>query len=177
VSSNDLPQRLVISSSYEFPFGKSGPRIYRQAAGGWQFNVIASFQSGNVISVSQNASAFGSSKPNVAGDPSLSHPSIDMWLNKAAFTDSPAFTFGNVGRNLPRTRSDGLNNFDLSLMKSFPFRDRVRFQFRAEAFNFTNTPVFGNPATNIDSGSFGTVTGFAPNNSPRQIQLALKAYF
>lgn len=177
VSSNDLPQRLVISTSYELPFGKAGHPVYRGLAGGWQLNGILSFQSGNVIAVSQNGTAFGSGRPNVAGDPSLSNPTIDRWLNRAAFVNSPAFTFGNVGRNLPRTRSDGHNNVDLSLMKTFPIYERVRMQFRAEAFNFMNTPTFGNPAGNIDAGNFGTVTGLAANSNSRAIQLALKLYF
>jgi len=177
VSAIDLPQRLVISGSYEIPFGKSGPAAYRYLAGGWQLNAIASFQSGNIIAVSQNGTAFGSGKPNAIGDPSLSNPSIDAWLNRAAFVDSPAFTFGNVARNLPRTRTDGWNNIDLSLMKNFPIRERFKLQFRAESFNFTNTPTFGNPATNIDAGNFGTVTGFAANSRPREFQLALKLYF
>jgi hypothetical protein len=82
-----------------------------------------------------------------------------------------------VARNLPRTRSDGQNNLDLSLMKSFPIHERIRLQFRAEAFNFTNTPTFGNPAGNIDAGNFGTVTGLAANSAARAFQLALKLYF
>ena len=151
--------------------------MYRQIAGGWQFNAIATFQSGNVISVSQNATAFGSSKPNAVGDPTLENPTIDMWLNKAAFANSPAFTFGNVARNLPRTRTDGWNNIDLSLLKNFRITERYKLQFRAESFNFTNTPTFGNPATNIDAGNFGTVTGFAANSRAREFQLALRLYF
>ena len=177
VSANDLPQRLVISASYELPFGKSGHPVYKGLVGGWQFNAIGSFQSGNVIAVSQNGTVFGSGRPNAVGDPSLSNPTIDGWLNKAAFANSPAFTFGNVARNLPRTRSDGQNNIDLSLMKSFPIHERIRLQFRAEAFNFTNTPTFGNPAGNIDAGNFGTVTGLAANSAARAFQLALKLYF
>jgi hypothetical protein len=177
VSANDLPQRLVISTSYELPFGKSGNPFVRGAIGGWQLNAIASFQSGNVIGVTQNGTNFGSSKPNVVGDPSRDNPTIDGWLNRAAFVNAPAFTFGNVGRNLPRTRSDGQNNIDLSLMKTFTYRERFKLQFRAESFNLCNTPVFGNPATNIDAGTFGTVTGFAANYNPRNFQLALKLYF
>ncbi len=178
VSSNDLPQRLVISTSYELPFGRTGPAFVKGLIGGWQVNAIASYQSGNVISVTQNGTAFGSSKPNATGiDPSLDNPTIDRWLNRAAFSNAPAFTFGNVGRNLPRTRSDGQNNIDLSLMKTFAFRERYRFQFRAEAFNLTNTPTFGNPGANIDAGNFGTVTGFAANSRAREMQLALKMYF
>ena len=177
VSSNDLPQRLVVSASYELPFGKSGHPVYRGITGGWQFNAIASFQSGNVIAVTQNGTAFGSGRPNAVGDPSLAEPNIDRWLNRAAFANSPAFTFGNVARNLPRTRSDGQNNIDLSLMKTFPIYERIKLQFRAEAFNFTNTPTFGNPAGNIDAGNFGTVTGLAANSGARAFQLALKLYF
>ncbi|MCX6602744.1 MAG: TonB-dependent receptor, partial [Acidobacteria bacterium] len=112
VSANDLPQRLVISTSYELPFGKSGHPFYRGLAAGWQLNGILSFQSGNVIAVTQNGTAFGSGRPNAVGDPSLPNPTIDGWLNRAAFANSPAFTFGNVARNLPRTRSDGQNNVD-----------------------------------------------------------------
>ncbi|MDX1979087.1 MAG: hypothetical protein SFV51_02375, partial [Bryobacteraceae bacterium] len=177
VSSNDLPQRLVLSTSYELPFGKSGHWLYRGVAGGWQLNGILSFQSGNVIAVFQNGTAFGSSRPDAVGDPSLPGASINGWLNRAAFANSPAFTFGNVARNLPRTRSDGHNNLDLSMMKSFGIREGIRLQFRAEAVNFTNTPTFGNPAGNIDAGNFGTVTGFAPNTNSRAFQLALKLYF
>jgi len=99
------------------------------------------------------------------------------WLNRAAFVDSPAFTFGNAARNLPRTRSDGWNNIDLSLMKNFRIRERIKLQFRAESFNFTNTPTFGNPAANIDAGNFGTVSSFAANSRPREFQLALKLSF
>jgi outer membrane receptor protein involved in Fe transport len=178
VSNIDLPQRLVFSASYELPFGKSGPGIYRYVAGGWQLNTIASFQSGNVIAVSQNGTAFGSSKPHAIGDPSRDNPTIDGWLNRAAFANSAPFTFGNVGRNLPRTRSDGLNNFDISVLKTFPIGgDRFRLQLRGEMFNAFNTPTFGNPAGNIDAGNFGTVTGLATNTAPRAVQLALKLYF
>jgi outer membrane receptor protein involved in Fe transport len=177
VSSNDLPQRLVISASYELPFGKTGPAVVRYIAGGWQLNTIASFQSGNVISVTQNTPAFGANRPNVAGDPSLANPTIDGWINRAAFVNSPAFTFGNVARNLPRTRSDGLNNFDISVLKSFAFTERIRLQFRAEAFNAFNTVTFGNPAGNIDAGNFGTVTTQATNTNARVVQLALKLLF
>ena len=140
-------------------------------------NLIATLQSGNVIAVSQNSTAFGGNKPNVTGDPSLANPTIDMWLNKAAFADAPAFTFGNVGRNLPRTRTDGWNNIDLSLMKNFRIGERYKLQFRAESFNFTNTTVFGSPSANIDAGNFGTISSYAPNSRPREFQLALKLYF
>ena len=53
--------------------------------------------------------------------------------------------------------------------------ERMRVEFRAEAFNFTNTPIFGLPGLTLGSPTFGVVTG--QENSPRQIQLALKIVF
>jgi hypothetical protein len=87
-------------------------------------------------------------------------------------TDEPS-----ASSNPEWTRSDGLNNFDLSLLKSFPIRERFRLQFRAEAFNALNSVTFGNPAGNIDAGNFGTVTSLATNTNSRAVQLALKLYF
>ncbi|MGC4050105.1 MAG: hypothetical protein QM757_12035, partial [Paludibaculum sp.] len=69
---------------------------------GWQLNPIVTLQSGNVISVTANAPAFGGGRPDLIGDPSVSNPTIDNWLNKAAFAPIQPFTYGNAPRNLPR---------------------------------------------------------------------------
>ena len=103
-------------------------------------------------------------------------------------------TFGTMGRNM--FRDLGFANVDLSLFKNFSFRERMRFQFRAELFNVLNHPMFANPygATNgwlngIDPsnpGSFGSAGGTpdiaAGNNligsgSARVMQLGLKILF
>jgi hypothetical protein len=177
VSSSDLPQRLVLAATYELPFAKTGPAVYRHLAGGWQINSILTLQSGNVIAVSAPAPAFGGNRPNVVGDPSLDNPTIDRWLNRDAFTAIAPFTFGNAPRNLPRTRTDGLQNIDLSLFKNFAIRERYKLQLRGEFFNFTNTPTFGNPNGNIAAGDFGVIRSLATNVSPRRVQLALKFTF
>src|SRR5438128_1667075 len=54
--------------------------------------------------------------------------------------------------------STGLRNIDLSLAKSFPLGEGRRLQFRAESFNFTNTPAFGLPSPNINSLGAGAIT-------------------
>ncbi len=177
VSTSDLPQRLVVTGSYEIPFPKAAPSALRTAFGGWQLNPLLTLQSGNVISVSANAPAFGGSRPNAIGDPSLDNPTIDGWLNRNAFGAIQPFTFGNAPRNLPRTRTDGLQNLDLSILKNFRFREKYTLQFRSEFFNLTNTPTFGNPAANITAGNFGVIRALATNSGPRSIQLALKFFF
>ncbi len=88
-----------------------------------------------------------------------------------------AYTWGNVGRTLPNVASDGLYNIDLSLFKNFPIREKVNLQFRAEAFNFTNTPTFDTPGRALNSATFGVVTATAFNPKPREVQLALRLIF
>ena len=64
---------------------------------------------------------------------------------------------------------------DFSLFKTFRMGEKRRAEFRAEAFNLANTPLFGAPGVTFGSPTFGVVT--SQENSPRQIQLVLKILF
>src|SRR5579884_393620 len=70
---------------------------------------------------------------------------------------------------------DWTRNLDFSLFKNFQIKERFQLQFRAEAFNITNTPIFNRPNTTFGSSAFGVVS--SQSNVPRQIQLALKLMF
>jgi hypothetical protein len=59
-------------------------------------------------------------------------------------------------------------------VRNFRMRERFNLQFRAEFFNFTNTPAFGNPVTNIQSGTVGRILSAG---EPRDVQMALKLMF
>jgi hypothetical protein len=94
------------------------------------------------------------------------------WLNRAAY-DLPALgTLGNIGRN----NVVGPTNwsFDMALARSFRFREAQRFEFRAEAFNVTNSYRPGNPAAGLNSTNFGQIRTAL---SPRILQFALKYVF
>jgi hypothetical protein len=177
VSAISLPQRLVLSTSWVLPVGNHGSAAYRKLAGEWQINSILTAQSGSSIGITATAPAYGGSRPNVVGDPNLDNPTIDRWFNTSAFAAIAPFTFGNGPRNLPSTRTDSLFNWDLSVVKSIRLTERFKLQFRAEAFNVTNTPAFGSPGTTLNTGTFGVVSSLATNTQPRQGQLALKLYF
>jgi len=58
------------------------------------------------------------------------------------------------------------------MFKYFPIHERLKLQFRMEAFNAMNHVVFGLPNTSVGSTAFGTIANQA--NSPRILQAALK---
>jgi hypothetical protein len=177
VSTSHLPHRLVFGGLWDLPLARQSRGVLRAVASGWQINSIVTIQSGEPIGVTQNGVPFGGFRPNLVGNPRLDSPTIDRWMNPAAFEIIPAFTFGNAPRNLPTTRTDSLFMWDFSVLKSVPVTDRVRMQLRGEFFNFTNTPTFGSPGSNRSAGNFGVVSGLAANVDPRRVQLAAKIIF
>ncbi|MBI3680737.1 MAG: TonB-dependent receptor [Acidobacteria bacterium] len=174
ISTDDLPQRFVFTTIWELPLGKTGAALYRKLAGGWQLNSVLSLQSGEPIAITQAAAPFGGGRPMVVGDPNLGNPTIDRWFNTAAFAATPAFTYGNAPRNLPRTRTDGAFNWECSMLKNIAVKERFRLQIRGEFFSFTNTPVFGAPGTLLLDGSFGVVRAAG---GTRNVQLGMKIVF
>jgi len=86
--------------------------------------------------------------------------------------------FGNSTRYNPKVREFPNLNENVSVVRSFPIRESVRFEFRAEAFNLFNRVRFGTGSTSLQSQNFGRLTSSADLlNTPRQLQLALKFYF
>ena len=69
-------------------------------------------------------------------------------------------------------------NENLSIAKSFPIKEKVRLDIRAEAFNVFNRVRFGTGSTQLQSTTFGKLTSNGDLlNTPRQMQLAAKLYF
>jgi hypothetical protein len=115
--------------------------------------------------------AGGADRPNRIGEGTLpsSQRTIDHWFDTTAFVVQPQFTYGNAGRNI--LFGPGLKNLDLSLSKSFAITESKRLQFRAESFNFTNTPAFGQPGATLNGLGVGQITSAG---DPRRIQFGLK---
>ncbi len=182
VSGYDLPHILSASAVYELPFGTgrshhSSNRLVNSSLGGWDINSIVSFSSGTpyTLTVSGDIANTGNTfvRPNLVGDPTPAHQSPSQWFNQSAFTTPPAYTFGTFSRNALRT--DGYQNLDLSIFKTFTLYRESSLQFRAEAFNATNTAIFAAPGNTVGSPTFGVVS--STSNTPRQLQFALKVQF
>ena len=80
--------------------------------------------------------------------------------------------FGTAGFN--SLYGPGRFNWDFSLFRIFQVTESSRLEFRAEAFNFTNTPKFGNPAANVNNSGFGEITAASEE---RQFQVGLRLEF
>jgi hypothetical protein len=182
-STGSIPHVFSSSFVWEIPVGE-GRRWslegWRNAlAGGWQLAGLLRLQSGSPLAVSQqtnlNAFAgFGIQRPNRIGDPEL--PSDERntarWFNTAAFAQAPQFMLGNASRN--PVVGPAYRALDVMLGKTFPVKEQVRLEFRAEAFNVTNTPSLMVPNVNFGNAAFGTITRAF---DPRVFEFVLKVHF
>ena len=76
----------------------------------------------------------------------------------------------------PNIRNHWATQVNMSMFKNFKIRERINFQFRAEAFNAFNTPIYQGPDTGLTSNSFGRVT-ISQQNFPRSMQFAFRLSF
>ena len=108
-------------------------------------------------------------------------------LNPAAFiVPANPNDPGNAPRNF--VRGFGAWQINMAIHREFPLYERLRLQFRAEAFNILNHPNFGyidpiigdtlfGQATQMLNQSLATVSSLYQQGGPRSMQFALKLTF
>ncbi|MCB2107036.1 MAG: hypothetical protein KDE14_05015, partial [Rhodobacteraceae bacterium] len=178
----DRRQMFQMGFVYELPMGKNMTGAGKAILGGWQISGIAAFLSGTPFTVGapgadlntpgelQTADQVG--EVNKIGDVG----STGTWYNTNAFAAPTGVRFGTSGRNVLDT--PGIRSLDLSLAKDIPLTEKVNAQLRVESYNFTNTPQFGTPSSNVANGDFMTVTGTSGSiNQDRQFRLGLRFQF
>ena len=173
----DIRHKVAGAISYELPFARESSGITSLIAAGWQLNALGRWQTGIPFTVSNGSPQINvgvsSDRPNQIADPSLSHPTLTHFFNVAAFAPQ---TFGTAGDSrVNNVHGPHQRSVDVSLLKNFPMRETLIAQFRAEAFNVTNTPSFAVPNSNIASSAVGTIT--STTLIPRQLQFAVKVIF
>jgi hypothetical protein len=198
LSSQDVPQRIVISNVLDLPFGQGrrylsnvGSRL-NSVVGGWGIDGVTTFQRGFPLvfrnGQANDATLFGAgSRPNVLPGCDKSATSggrarINGWFNRTCFAAPADFTFGNEPRVDSTLRSDGVNNFDVAAFKDLQLdhEGRTSMEFRVEFFNLFNRTQFSSPNTtccSTNNANFGVVTSSAQGTNPRLIQFALKFLF
>jgi outer membrane receptor protein involved in Fe transport len=156
---------------YQLPWGKGQRWMNAGAAasifGDWQLSGVISVYSGTPLTftVGGNNANGGSLKvpgdtqtPNqIASIQILDGINANPWLSTSSFAQPTGSVYGSLGRNV--ISGPGLFDLNLSLFKDFQIKERWKFELRCDTFNFTNTPEFANPGTDITSSTFGRVTG------------------
>jgi hypothetical protein len=197
----DVPQRLVIGSILDMPFGRGKKfasnlnGVANKLVSGWGINTIITFQRGFPIIIGGCTGALNSkgitgvpcARPSRTALSHLTSGSLDQrlahWFDPTVFTNGDPADFAvrnplSDSRTEPNIRSDGMKNFDFAFFKNTKFgRDeRLGAEFRGEFFNGFNHPQFNPPNSGCCGGtSFGQVTG--QYNLPRLIQFALRFTF
>jgi hypothetical protein len=170
VSSGDIPRVFALGWVYDIP------RLWKIS--GWQIAGLVRVQAGDAVAVTQatnnNSSlGFAVQRPDRIANPnSFDGRSVARYFNTAAFTSVPQFAIGNSSRN--PVRGPGLQNADLMIGKTFRVTERMNIEFRAEAFNVSNTPPLNDPNGSFGSAAFGSITSAG---NPRVFEFVGKVHF
>ena len=188
----DRTHNFTMSGIGQLPFGKgkrwlNRGRLMTALAGGWQVNGVFAASTGKPFNLS------GSATPLNAPGVTVQRPDLvksdvkilggigpgQLYFDTSAFASVATARFGTAGFEI--LRGPASFNLDSSLFRQFPVTERIALQFRAEAFNVTNTPHFAAPSGNIASSGFGQVTstlGLGREGiDQRMFRLGLRASF
>jgi hypothetical protein len=202
---------FVINTVYSLPFGRgksflgNSSRPVDYLVGGWQISNTTNWSSGlpwtpttNECGGEQDVSICRPNKgsgsfhlgPGSLQTPAGRAPYIQYFTPLTSlggpFTDAGNGNIGNAGYNSLR----GPTGFysDLSVTKDIPIVERVKAQFRMDAFNIFNHPVYafsGNNGANncVDcqntslSSNNGRITDIEAGTTMRELQFALRFTF
>jgi Carboxypeptidase regulatory-like domain/TonB dependent receptor len=180
----DVPQSVNISYVYQFPRtslkGAAG-----QLANNWQLSGVITWHTGLWLPDLTYDDVSGTGE--LHDTPDCTGPIVTQLKNfsipyvVSGLSEPAKGTFGTCSRT--SIQGPGVAEWDFSVGKYFPVNEKLKIEFRADAFNFLNHPIFGNP-----NPVFGaeTITGTADNvdndshfgaGAQRQIQLNLKFLF
>lgn len=188
-SDYDIRHSFAGFLSYAAP----APSRLKLLLGGWQFNSLLTFYTGQPFTVMSGSNTSGTKENNdrasVISDPFKGVPadvpgSYAYWFNPAAFALPATSTYGNQARN--KFAGPPVQQVDFSVFKNTKLTGRFNTQLRLEIFNLFNTRVLAPPDKNFGGSGLGQVTqtldvfNGAPGigtGAPRNVQLALKLIF
>jgi hypothetical protein len=170
LSNFDSTHSLAWNYSYELPAPRSSARWLRMAAGGWQIAGSHMWKKGTPLTlyIGSDAPGFGNvdggggDRPNLL-DPSIlgktiGHPdTAPLILARSRFAYlQPGQRAGSLGRGT--FRKAPIWNWNASVARQFRLPNEWILQWRAEAYNLSNTPQFDEPQRNLSSPAFGKIT-------------------
>ena len=195
IADQDRPHIWQFNGVYQLPFGRgqmfgsnAGTALNR-IVGGWQFNWNFNWQSGRPLGMP------GGVEPVAGTSATLANPTPDRWFNTCyadlngalqkclpgespVWRQRPPFTLRTTPLRFDDIRVPWKPTLDASVFKHLELTRRTRLEIRLEAFNLTNTVIFGPPNTTFNDANFGKIA--EPRGSvyfPRNVQLGAKLSF
>jgi len=192
----DISRNLIVSFTYQLPWGPGTPFLSKGVAGhvlgGWNVSGILNYSSGFPISVSApNTLPLGnkrlgavylggpietetSGRGNTTLANGLTGQKGSVTLNRAAFGFPAPFTFGDTFI-LPNVRYIGRASENLALSKRQLFFEKYQLELRMELFNAFNRKEFGGLVTDLTNPAFGQYNG--TGIGPRTAQITGRIVF
>lgn len=181
----DIPRKFNLATVWQLPVGrgkKFGADINKFAdffIGGWEMNANITYMAGATINYpNANQVSNGSAK--------LDNPTLGKWFNTDLWVNSSTgrfvgaqepFTLRNFPLRFSDVRTPGYENWDASISKIFPIKERLKAQFRFEMVNAMNHPWFtGIQSVDVTNANFGRLNP-VQGNLPRFLKLGLNLQF
>lgn len=181
---SDYPNHLSITGSYQLPFGHNKPFLghvnpmVNNIVGGFTVNTVYQYLSGAPLSWGLPIFANGSSyNPALKISPRKFTGAFDTSLFDTVANDQPSSTYNYRTFPLDYGRQDATNNLDASILKDFFTGEKVKIQYRFEAYNVLNHYIFGAPNTSPTSATFSQITSPNTISPSRTLQQGLRIVF
>ena len=170
----DATHIVAATFTVESPWGKNMTGFEGGVVRGWSLSALMHYQSGSPLTAT-GSQALGLNGSNVsrrgafvagqslAFNGTCANPKAICWVNPAAFALGSPLGAGDA--SIGDIIGPNFYEWDLSLRKVFnlPFREGMRLQFQADAFNAFNRVNWNNPnVSNAGSSTFGQITGSLP---------------
>ncbi|MDQ6706085.1 MAG: TonB-dependent receptor, partial [Acidobacteriota bacterium] len=173
----DKPRNIAFAGTWDLPIGwgrrwlKDGNRLTGALTNGWAIDWIFTYTSGYPVDKPDANFLCGSYL--APGGQTSAH-----WFNNdpKCYQSRPLYTLRTAEDRFPNIRTPSAPQLNMSGEKTFWLNDRYTLQFRGEAYNLTNTPIFPGPNTNFRDPRFGQLP-FQQSNFPRYVQIAAKLVF
>ncbi len=174
----DRRQMFQMGFVYELPGADNLSGAADAILGGWQVSGILALLSGQPFDVRASGASLNTPGERQHADQvgevnKLGNVGSDgTFYNTNAFAPVTDQRFGSSGKNI--LDRPGITNLDISLSKKIPINEKVNAQFRAEFFNFLNTPNFGQPNIFFGTPGFGRILSA---RDAREVQFGVKLLF
>jgi hypothetical protein len=188
-----LDRRHILTTNwvYDLPFFNNTRGPVGLILGGWQFQGIATYQTGLPLTVVTSAfdpaglgfipALIAGGRPNILCNPNAGGAQTQQqWFDTSCFVRNPTtaqnVNIPSVVGTSPRGVVNGPANrrVDFVMSKNFNFSEDMRLQLRAESFNVFNWTNFNAVSVNVTAANFGAVTSA---RDPRTFQFGAKFYW